>query len=197
MAGRVWTGPPWQSCWESGRGPCGWQVRFRVAWVLPRSGPHPCLSEPPQHVTRGPPTGLHSAGTSPELTEPETSGHNIQPQVLTGASPVSVNSAPLGRLPRMTRESEPHCLVGGGLLPSASAPPPPPAGQARGEGGSARKLPGPQTSFSGVGVVGRRSGWGEGGVLWRVWGLQEGRRAWGGLGLGPRPGRVSNQGVSP
>lgn len=76
-------------------------------------------------------------------------------------------------------------------------PPPATAGQARGEGGSARRLPGPQTSFSGVGVVGRRSGWGEGGVLWRVWGLQEGRRAWGGLGLGPRPGRVSNQGVSP
>ena len=125
MAGRVWTGPPWQSCWESGRGPCGWQVKFWVAWVLPRSGPHPCLSEPPQRVTRGPPTGLHSAGTSPELTERETSGHNIQPQVLMGVSLVSVNSAPLGRLPRMTRESEPHCLVGGACFLRHLSPPPP------------------------------------------------------------------------
>lgn len=162
MAGRVWTGPPWQSCWESGRGPCGWQVKFWVAWVLPRSGPHPCLSEPPQRVTRGPPTGLHSAGTSPELTERETSGHNIQPQVLMGVSLVSVNSAPLGRLPRMTRESEPHCLVGGACFLRHLSPPPPCCGP-----GQRGRLVGSQTPWASDIIFwsrggGRRSGWGEG-----------------------------------
>lgn len=122
-------------------------VGARALWMageIPGGLGPPQIRAPPllvgasQHVTRGPPTGLHSAGTSPELTEPETSGHNIQPQVLTGASPVSVNSAPLGRLPRMTRESEPHCLVGGGLLPTASAPPTPPPPRARPEGKAGR-----------------------------------------------------------
>lgn len=46
----------------------------------PQLGAHPGLSQLPQHATQGPPTGLHSAGTSPELMEPETSDHNIQPR---------------------------------------------------------------------------------------------------------------------
>lgn len=84
-----------------------------------------------------------------------------------------------------------------GLLPSASVPPPPPAvGQARGEGWSASKLPGPQTSFSGVGVVGGGAAGGRGGSLEGLGapGRQEGMgRPW--LGPQARQGEQSG-GVS-
>ncbi|XP_007468946.1 PREDICTED: putative uncharacterized protein LOC387726-like [Lipotes vexillifer] len=41
-------------------------------------GPTRAPLEPHQHTTRGLPTGLYSAGTSPEPMEPETSDHRGQ-----------------------------------------------------------------------------------------------------------------------
>lgn len=188
MVGRIWTGPPWQSRWSRGTGPV--HGRRRGAGP-PQLGAHPGLSELPQHATQGPPTGLHSAGTSPELMEPETSDHNIQPPVLTGASLGSMNSALLGQLPKMTREPEPHCLAGG---PCFLQHPPPAVGEARQEGGWARELPGPRTSFSGGGVGGEEAARGSLEGLGAP-GRQEGTgRPW--LGR-PRPGRGSDWGRLP
>lgn len=97
MVGRVW-----QFCCRSGYRLYGCQVP-----------PLPVLIRAsPAHDPRLP-TGLQSVGTSPELMEPDTSDHNSQPQVLTGASPGSMNSAPLSQHIKMTWESEANCPLGG------------------------------------------------------------------------------------
>lgn len=73
-------GPLGSLAGSQGTGPVvGSQGRFWVAGVLhPAQGPTRVLLEPHQHRTRGLPTGLHSAGTSPEPMGPETSDHRVQ-----------------------------------------------------------------------------------------------------------------------
>lgn len=115
-------GPPWQSCWESGHRPCGWQAKFWVARVLPSSGPHPGLSEPPQHMTQGPPTGLHSAGTSPELMEPETSDHDRPAPGPHGGLPRLHELSPAWPVPQDDTRIRTPLSRRRPLLPSATAP---------------------------------------------------------------------------
>lgn len=100
--GRVWTRPPWQSCWELGPRPWG--------GGLPVWGPtcDPCILMGCSLAS--------TPGTSPELMEPETSNHSIQLHALKGAFPGSMNSALLGLPPRMTCRWEPQCLTGGTSL---------------------------------------------------------------------------------
>lgn len=76
MVGGVWTGYPWQSCWESGHKPCDWQVRFWVARVFPSSAPP--LPPSSASMCREDRPLASTPGTSPELMEPETSNHSIQ-----------------------------------------------------------------------------------------------------------------------
>lgn len=52
-------------------------------------------------------------GTSPELTEPETSNHSTQLPALMGACPGSMNSALLGMPTMTTCKWVPQCLTGG------------------------------------------------------------------------------------
>ena len=139
----------------------------------PAQGPTRAPLEPHQHMTRGWPTGLYSAGTSPEPMEPETSDHRGQnpyphkglpgPHELSPAQP-----AP----PRRPENRYSQCPVEGASFLWRL---PPAVGEAGGEGGSAHKLPGPQTSFSGVGV-------GEGGGGGRFSGGSGGSRKAGGHG---------------
>lgn len=171
----VWTGPPWQSCWESGHRPCGWQARW-LAFPPSTQVPTRAPSEPRQHRTRGPPTGLHSAGTR----EPETSDHSVVSRGPTGlrelspAQPAPQDDTRIGTLVSCRRRQ----------LPSASAP-------SCGQGWMGRWVSSQAPWASDIIF------WGRGGrrrcsVLWRVWGLQEGRRARGDLGMALRPkGRVS------
>ena len=105
------------------------------------------------------------------------------------AFPGSMNLALLSQPPKMTQESVPQCPGGTSFLQRL----PLAVGKAGREGGSVEKLPWPWTSFSGV----------RGGEEERACSLEglgaPGRqeKAWGGLGLGPRPGGVSHRGVSP
>lgn len=91
-----WEPPPGVSAYGGGRldrAPLavllgvGAQALWMAGEILGGAGPPqlrpplpPCSAKPPQHVARGPPTGLHSAGTSPELMEPETSDHTSSPR---------------------------------------------------------------------------------------------------------------------
>lgn len=113
----------------SGQGPAGslagsWgtgPVRGRGGGGPGGSG-HPQPGAPPElrwSLTCTCPEGRPLAstlGTSPELMKPETSNHRIQLPTLTGASPGSTNSAPLGLPPQKTCELGPQCLAGGASL---------------------------------------------------------------------------------
>lgn len=146
----------------SGQGPLGSLAGSRGAGPVDGRrnsgwrGSSPAQASPPAVLGKASPACGPRAAHWPPLggNQPGADGTrdqrpHVQPQVLTGAAPGSANSAPLGQFPEMTRESEHHGLAGGTCFLQHL---PPAVGKARWEGGRARQLPGPQTSFPGVGV---------------------------------------------
>ena len=93
--GTVWTGPSWQSGWESGRRPCGWQARFWVAGGPSSSGPLPPCS------LRASPARDERAAHWPPLCRNQPGADGTRDQrpvprapILTRTLPGSVTSAP-------------------------------------------------------------------------------------------------------
>lgn len=168
--------------------PCGWQARFWGTGVPLQLRAPPEL---PWSLTSTRPEGCPLAST---LQEPAQSQWNQRPvttgartPTLTRAFQGPMNSALLSQPPKMTRELVLPVSCRRCQLPLASAP-------GRGRGRRRRWVSSRAPWASDIIFWGAGGGRRRGGVLWRVWGLQEGRRARGGLGLGHRPGGVSHQG---
>lgn len=184
MMGMVWTGPSWQSGWESGRRPCGWQARFWVAGGPSSSGP------PPPCSLRASPARDERAAHWPPLCRNQPGADGTRDQrpvprapILTRTLPGSVTSAPRSPPPQMTQESVPQCPGEGARSlwqmtrwVSSQAP-----------------WTADSVSWGGGGGGGEGGGRRPGELLRRVWGLREGRRARGGLGLGLGAGGVSHR----